>query len=129
MCSDRPCAAGYAEPLPQSCPPRGADSSGGQYHRLVESIPPTIEDFKSHRERFPDRAFTVTECRARSVSLLKSVEQCNQLLKLPTLRGRLIVVLEIPSNTGAMQKTGGPHHYSWWRCGAFNPIPYCREVR
>ena len=124
MCSSTtPCDVGWAEQLPEHCPPAGVNAPTGEtYYRAVTSFPPTAADFVSHRGLFPARSFRVSECRTRAVSLFDSAHKCFELLKLPRFRGKLVVGIALPTNAGALQRDGNSGHVSWWRCGSFDSV-------
>jgi hypothetical protein len=124
MCSSTtPCEIGWAEELPERCPPPGAFAPAGEtYYRMVTSFPPKSSDFVSHRQLFPERIFPVSECRTRALSLFDSTDRCLSLLKLPRFRGKLVVGIALPPNAGALERNGSPGHASWWRCRNFDPV-------
>src|SRR5687767_10404231 len=122
------CDAGWAEPLPQFCPPNEASNPSGEtLYRLVAANPPSIEDFRSHRYVDPEKYFNASECATRSVSIWMSIERCRKLLLLPTHKGKRIAAIVIAPNSGAVsKKTNG--HVSWWRCAAYDPVPTAKVV-
>lgn len=124
MCSSTaPCEIGWAEELPEHCPPADAlPLAGLTYYRMVDSIPPTPHDFDSYRQLSPRRKSPVCECRTRAVSIFTSANSCLSLLKLPRFRGKRVVRISIPLNAGAIKRTGSPGHMSWWRCATFDPV-------
>ena len=105
----------WAEDLPEECPPEHATNPNGEtYYRMVETVPPTITDFRSSRVMYPDKSFKVDECRARSCSLFSDLDACMQKLKLPTQKGKKIVMITLDPTSGVLAKTGGKNHFSWW---------------
>jgi len=121
----------WAEALPPNCPPKEADRPRDEeYFRLVRTIPPQEEDFFSQRRLFPDKQFkNVSECMARSCSILSSIPACTHIMKLPLHRGKKVVRISLPPQSGVLQQTSSnPHHFSWWRRKDFDPIPSCEEV-
>ena len=129
MCSNAgACAAGWAEILPPGCPSTDAPERPGRYYRAVTHVPPVAADFYSYRRLYPQQFFKVGECLARGISVFESLSDCEKMLKLPNLRGRLLVSIDIPSDGGAIQKTGSVGHFSWWRCAAFDPGAHCSPV-
>lgn len=117
----------WAEPLPDSCPPTDAKSPNYEaYFRLVNTVPPTINDFLSTRAEFPERKMT-DECIARAVSLFSTEVRCQNVKKLPTLKDKIIYKIELPPECGVLSKTGRDH-YSWWRFDKFDIANYCREL-
>lgn len=120
----------WAEELPFNCPPEDAiRPNNSPFYRLVDTIPPTDKDFWSHRKLFPLQKYKVSDCMARSCSLIATVEQSFELLKLPTLKGKRIVKLILTPESGLIKQTGGHRvHYSWWRTRNFEPILVCVAV-
>lgn len=113
-------ASGSLSPV-ESCAP-----DGDKYYRLVNSFPPTVNDFHSYRMLFPERYFPLGECIARSVSIFSSYSDCDIVQKLPHLRGRIIVEIILTQNSGAvLQTTKNKSHFSWWRVKTFDPLPCC----
>jgi len=74
----------WAEELPPNCPPETAVTPQYEiFYRLVKQWPPTSDDFYSHRQLYSQKTFHTSECRARSLSIFSSLEECAKLLKLP----------------------------------------------
>lgn len=126
MCGrDGCCSAGWAEPLPTSCPPADAvDPAGKQYFRFVNAYPPTDDDFKSHRALFPQRTFNQPECQVRAVSLFESPEACDRAADtFPHFRSMARARLTLLSGAGVIslpnRRTG---HSNWWPCTDFRKL-------
>lgn len=118
----------WAEKLPEKCPPPDATQpQNGIYYRLVESNPPTEKDFYSHRKLFPEKNYSSKECIASAVSIFNSLDRCKDIKKLPLHKdnNELIIKITLPPDSGLIKKTGGHHHFSWWRAKSFNPLPHC----
>jgi hypothetical protein len=121
--------ANWAEPLPANCPPKDArPPNGEEYFRLVNKIPPQESDFYSHRKLYPKKQFSTNECRARSVSLLRSHADCIMKMKLPRLRDKKIVSIALPPESGVVLKIGQVSHHSWWRAKHFDVLACCQQV-
>lgn len=118
----------WYEELPDDCPPEAAFSPNGAYFRLG-SIPPGDSDFWSHRRRFPHRAFQVSECVARSLSVFDEKEAVEKLRRLlPALRGKPLIRLDLTPADGLAQQTGNDlRHFSWWRSTQFD-LTTCKIV-
>lgn len=111
----------WYEDLPPDCPPEEARIPNiEQFFRLVDSIPPSIEDFYSNMMLYPNRDYN-DECKARAVSLLKTVKDCIKKKKFPSLRDKLIVKITLDRTSGVILRTNRKH-YSWWMSSDFNPI-------
>lgn len=121
MCTLTACEQGWAEPLGPDCPPSGSTAAGGETHyRLVENDPPTATDFMSHRARGLPTG-DACECRARSVSLVVTMEKALENLKLPRWRRMAgVAAVTMPSGAGALKKS--KHHVDWWRCAGFDVV-------
>ena len=122
----------WAEELPPNCPPSDAvRPKGEQYYRLVQRIPPSEQDFWSQRKMHPNKVFNnVSECVARSCSLISTLDVCIEYAKLPNLRNRKIVALVLTPNSGFVKKTSAHRaHYSWWRASCFDPERECVEIK
>jgi hypothetical protein len=120
----------WAETLPPACPPSDAVQPNNIiFYRLIESNPPREEDFWSQRKLYPSKIFHANECIARSCSLMKTLEGCIDLRKLPAQSNKKIVKITLPLSSGLIKKTGKDAvHHSWWRAHNFNPIPTCEII-
>lgn len=119
----------WAEPLPINCPPQDAQSpNGNSYYRLIESLEPSEIDFLSHRMRWPDKKFSASECRARSLSIFDKIEECQKVRRFPTKRGKKMIEIKLPNESGLIKNTSN-NHYSWWRSKVFNPIDFCTVLQ
>lgn len=113
----------WAEQLPDGCPPPKAQPpNDSEFFRLVDRTPPAEKDFFSLRKLFPDRQFNATECQARALSVFDSLEQCENLRKLPNRKKQVVVKLKLPREAGVVLQTGkNKNHFSWWLSQTFNP--------
>lgn len=113
----------WVEELPQDCPPTEAvPPNNDAYFRLV-NIPVSSQDFDSHRRLFPKKFFRVSECVARSTSLFSNLSACVEMRKFPLHRGKKLVRLILPPDSGLVMSTGEKDdHLSWWRATGFDPI-------
>ena len=111
----------WYEKLPPNCPPLEAFATEETYFRLG-SIPPSDSDFWSHRQRFPNKVFNVSECVARSLSVFDNFEAAERLKRLlPAMRSKPIFQVKLTKKDGVVQKTGNDlHHFSWWRSTQFD---------
>ena len=121
----------WAEDLPAGCPPADAERPKGKtYYRIIEAQSPTIQDFDSHRKKYPTKKFSVDECTARSASLFSDKQAAFDKTKIGNFQGKKIVELSLSADSGCLKKTfKDPHHWSWWRAANFDPLPNCRIVR
>ena len=89
------CLMNWYEKLPPNCPPLEAFATEETYFRLG-SIPPSDSDFWSHRQRFPNKAFNVSECVARSLSVFDNFEAAERLKKLlPMMRTKPVFQVDL----------------------------------
>ena len=110
----------WFEELPPGCPPAEATPSDGPFFRLG-SIPPEDSDFWSHRKRFPNKFFQVSECQARSISVFDSASAVENLKRrYPILTQKPIFQIDLTPKDGLALQTGdNEHHFSWWRSTEF----------
>lgn len=116
----------YCEQLPEGCPPPRAEEirEEREVYRLVRSNPPSEWDFQSHRARYPAKSFR-DECRARALSVNESAQNALMTMKLPTMKGKALLVCRVTLTPGAgciLQTGGNGGHYSWWVARGFEPI-------
>ena len=112
----------WAEKLPAQCPPAEATQPNNTaYYRYVATIPLCESDFHSHRKLMPLKQFKIDECTARAVSVFSSSEKLKSLSKLPNLKGKKLVEIILPPESGKIIKSCQEHHYSWWRVKNFIP--------
>lgn len=117
----KPCDRGWAEPLPEACPPVVAEDPAEQVaYRLIAGDPPTPDDFQSQRNTHPDRHFNVSECVARSVSVWSSIERARALRLKSPHQGKKIAAITLVRGTGVVTRRKA--HISWWRCLAFDAV-------
>lgn len=128
--SARILAKNWVESLPDGCPPPDAvPPQDGTYFRLVASVPPTEADFRSYRALFPSRKNPNDECVLRSCSVFTSYAACQEATNNRTQRGKRVMALALPGESGLIKQTGrNPTHFSWWRSAGFDPIAACREA-
>lgn len=107
----------------QICPPEDIFFSDGQteYYRVVKTDPAEPGCFISHRLKFPTKVFN-DECEARSLSISNSIEGLlNSYYRTPAHKNKekLIGVVILCEQDGAIKQTGADHHHSWWRSKTF----------
>ena len=94
--------------------------------RLVRTIPPTEDDFRSQRAEKPRQVFSgVTECQARGLSIHADRADSEQVLKLPTMRGRHVCRLALTAGSGRVQQTGQRSHHTWWPFADYDVLACC----
>lgn len=120
----------WAEDLPDGCPPPDAAQPNNEnYFRLVDNLPPTDLDFRSTRQEFPNRQLN-DECLARSISLTRSQDSCEQLKRFPYLKRKMIIQFSLPPTSGVVKKTGRnvKDHWSWWRLKNYDIVSIIKNV-
>lgn len=113
----------WFESLPQHCPPEDAKECHGEYYRIANGDPATSPDFFSQRKLQPTKLFAgqgIDECITRAVSLFKDKHDAQRRLKLPKFRHSVIAIVTLYPKDGAIKKTFGDSHYSWWRSKDFD---------
>ena len=119
----------YREPLPPGCPPEAADEINlpRETFRLVRSVPPVEEDFRSWRAEQPQRGLPkeLTECQARGLSVYAERYDLERILKLPKFRGRRVCRLRLGAGAGRIQQTGRPSHHTWWPLADYDILGQC----
>ena len=119
------------DPLPSNCPPNDAIIPNHvEFYRLVETIPPTKEDFFSVFKLYPEKELlkSIDECIQRSCTLFSTLKDCDTIRKLPNFKTKIIIKITLPPECGLIKRTfKRPNHYSWWMTNGFDPVKYCKE--
>lgn len=115
----------WHEELPDQCPPEEAFNPNGMtVYRFCSTETPSESDFISQRMLFPGKVFNgITECTAKSLSVINDLEACKNKLKLPRIKKRFNSILEVnlTNGDGLILKTfNDPNHFSWWRSKSFS---------
>ena len=112
----------WVEELPENCPPDNSLSPEGlDFYRLVNSDPPTHDDFLP-TQGWSRRPFNISECIGKSVSLFTNTHRLKEIQKLPTHRHQVIARVLLYQKDGLISQTFSDEtHYSWWRSNAFDP--------
>jgi len=119
----------WAEPLPEHCPPSEAgDPNGRCFYRMVSAFPPDLGDFDSHQILWPEKVFSLGECRARSLSVWDDLTAARIPLTFGKFKNKKLALVKLPTGSGVIQKFGKPHHWSWWRSQAFQVLAHCQPV-
>ena len=120
----------YREPLPEGCPPESAEEiiAPRVVYRLVRNSPPTDDDFRSQRAEKPGVRFTVSECRARGVSVFANrLDAEKQTKRRRRLRGLAVFQLTLVAGAGRIKKTGDEDssHHTWWPYADYDILADC----
>jgi hypothetical protein len=127
----------YLENLPTGCPPLEAEKIGDPRTvlRLVATDPPTMEDFKSLRALNPTKSpfkDAKKECQFCALSVVLTAKDCDTLLKLPNLSGKLVCSVNLSSGAGSIQNTSSvvhPTHHTWWPLAGFDILSHSRVTK
>ena len=105
----------YREPLPDGCPPDDAVEITVpiKLYRLVKTMPPTTEDFRSYGDLRPNDDFDGRECKARGLSVYSARASAERRSRASNFQGQQVCELTLGFGAGKLQKTGGAHH-TWW---------------
>ena len=115
----------WAEKLPAQCPPAEATPpNNATYYRYVTAIPLREDDFHSCKKLSPLKKLRVDDCIAHALSVFSNPEVLQNLSKLPNLRGKKLVEIVLPPESGKIMKSFQEHHYSWWRVKDFIPATH-----
>lgn len=122
----------FADTLPDGCPPSNARelASALPLFRIVSSNPPTEKDFISYWHAQPGKReqWKDAECKARAISVYDSQKFCEDKLKLPTFKGKMVCRVTLPSGSGMVCAGGSSGHISWWVAKHCNPLECCEIV-
>ncbi len=116
----------FREPLPIGCPPLDAARITAEVtiFRLVRTLPPLADDFRSQRAEHPGKYFT-NECLARGLSVHALRRDSELAAKLPTLKGRQVCAVRLTADSGHLKPTGKPSHHTWWPFASFDILAHC----
>jgi hypothetical protein len=107
----------YAEPLPEGCPPDGADDVAyDELYRLLQGGNASPEEFVSHAARGETNRGNVGECRFRSCSLLGDYRKYLEFLPAMRKKHTHVAKLKIPTGVGASKQKAhkGAVHVDFW---------------
>ncbi|MBF0589294.1 MAG: hypothetical protein HQL53_09205 [Magnetococcales bacterium] len=111
--------------LPNGCPPAEAEKpKEGEYFRLVDTNPPSQQDFDSIYKLTGKERRNIDLCRLSSCSLfLGAVGRRNMenKRKLPKLRKKLIIKIRLNEEAGLMI-TADSGHCDLWMYSDFDPV-------
>ena len=111
----------YAEELPEECPPPHAeDVELGIVWRFVSGPDATAADFLSHAALGKPCANGADECRWASCSLIPTEDAMRAKAKLPGLRTKTPIKIQIPLGSGRSISTA--QHIDFWRYVGFDPL-------
>ena len=122
----------YWEDLPDGCPPSNAKEIVNETicYRLVHNEPPADDDFRSQRTLEPNRDFSVSECRARGLSIfMRAVDATRVAQRSRNLRGAKLAQLTLNQGAGYLKQTGSRSHHTWWPYKAFNVLANCEVMK
>ena len=105
----------YFDQLPPDCPPDDAVelTESTKLYRLVKTLPPSAEDFKSYRTLRPDDVFGANECRASGLSVYSMRSGAENQCRRSMFKDHHVCELDLGSGAGKMQRGAGAHR-TWW---------------
>lgn len=113
----------WPEHYPQACPPDSAKELVGTIYRFINGTSPAEKDFLSHYERNPSKDWGHDACKARGLSVLRTLSDCGLMRKaVPALRKKRVAVADISTSVGLVAITPSnscDDHNTWWRA----PLP------
>jgi hypothetical protein len=119
----------YRELLPDGCPPIESTEVVDEcvVFRLVDSKPPTGDDFRSQRAERPNAIFPpgISECIARGISVHTERNDSEKLRRLPRFRRALLCRVRLTAGAGRIQQTFQPSHHTWWPLAALDILAEC----
>ena len=120
----------YREPLRDDCPPDEAEdiTSVGLVYRLVRSVPPNDEDFRSHRTEKPTAQCSVSEGMSRGLSVYTNLGDVEKQTKKPNLKQMTPCLVTLTAGAGRIEKTGRGSHHTWWPYGSYDIVANCQSV-
>ena len=108
--------------FPIGVPPSDATVPSGWLFRLVDTLPPSAEDFKSHFELYPGRDWGVGIVQAHGVSFHADVADSEKVRRrFKPLRNKRIARGQLTAHHGRMKKTPSTetsHLTVWFLAGA-----------
>lgn len=110
----------YYEQLPRDCPPKDAAeiTEATTLYRLVKTLPPTTEDFKSYRTLMPDDDFGDDVCKASGLSVYSRRSRAENLCRSRNFSGYYVCELNLSIGAGKLERGGGAH-CTWWPYAAY----------
>ena len=120
----------YPEPLPDNCPPEEAEdiTSVRLVYRLVRSVPPNDEDFRSQRTEKPTAQFSVSEYMSRGLSVYTNLGDAEKQTKKPNLKQMTPCLVTLTTGAGRIEKTGRGSRHTWWPYGSYDIVANCQSV-
>ena len=99
----------YLEDLPANCPPNDAEVINNDFvvYRLVDSIPPKLEDFYSVIKLDPKRKVK-DKCIASGCSVFTDYDECFSKTKYTNLKKKKIIKFNLTNNIGRFKKSPNP---------------------
>ena len=105
----------YYDELPPDCPPYDAVeiTESAKLYRLVKTLPPSAEDFKSYRTLRPNDEFGENECKASGLSVYSGRSGAENQRRKSNFKGHHVCELDLGSGAGKLQRGAGTHR-TWW---------------
>lgn len=108
----------WPEHYPPDCPPASAEAVEGTYYRLVNHVIPVESDLRSNWQRFPDKQWGNSLCKACGLSIFSTKEDALRTKqRIPAFRDSLIAATAVVPSSGPVLHTPSRHaqsHHTWW---------------
>ena len=118
----------YRDELPEDCPPAEAEEIAEPrivYH-FVRRVPPTRRDFRSQRQRRPEANRSASdECISAGLSVFADPAEMADMQRRGYFARRIICRVELGMGAGAILKTRGGSHYTWWPAAEWDIAAHC----
>lgn len=121
----------YRDELPLDCPPPGAREITGRriVHQFVRRLPPAPQDFRSQRQRRPEADRSASdECIAAGLSVFADPAEMAGMQRRGYFARRIICRIELGPGAGAILKTRGGYHYTWWPAADWDISSRCSRA-
>jgi hypothetical protein len=108
----------WPEHYPPDCPPAYAEAVERSFYRLVKTASPSETDLRSNYQKFPDKQWGNSLCKACGLSIFSTKEDALKTRqRIPALRDSLLAVALVAPSSGVVLHTTSihaPSHHTWW---------------
>lgn len=123
----------FREPLPEDCPPKGANEIRTPQHvyRLVRANPPECDDFDSLAAKRAATSDGVQVhdpqggCHARGLSVYTKREDALRRRRQTRFRDYKLCKVLLHAGAGYIKPFGQRSHHTWWPLKDFNILAEC----
>ena len=108
----------WPEHYPPDCPPASAEAVERSFYRLVKTASPSETDLRSTYQKFPDKQWGNSLCKACGLSIFSTKEDALKTRqRIPAFRDSLLAVALVAPSSGVFLHTPSiqaPSHHTWW---------------